>query len=296
MGTATGTPGWYPDPAGAPHTLRYWDGRAWTEQLRPARPGPEHLTAPSSPPRPAVPAGPPPRPPRRSLPVGALVAIAVVLVLALLAWFLTRPEGGSPGSRDSSSPTVSAWDERSPSPNPSTTLAPCATQADERRPHPEDGRLHGGGLVVEVAAGFTAGGDGFGWVIGDRAAALKRVPGSTWTSFTQIGRLSRERFPDAARAPGQVIACHTSSPNFPGRTDVTTLAQDQPRVSGRPAWRLRQQVGSGSAPGGGSVFDVTVVDVGDGDWWGVYWSGVVKQDEAALTDVEAARATLALDR
>lgn len=30
----TGTPaGWLPDPSGAPDTLRYWDGSAWTEHV-----------------------------------------------------------------------------------------------------------------------------------------------------------------------------------------------------------------------------------------------------------------------
>ena len=28
--------GWYPDPAGAPDTYRYWDGQAWTGHVAPA--------------------------------------------------------------------------------------------------------------------------------------------------------------------------------------------------------------------------------------------------------------------
>ncbi|WP_370289047.1 DUF2510 domain-containing protein [Nocardioides sp.] len=31
-------PGWYPDPAGAPDTLRYWDGSSWAETTMPAPP------------------------------------------------------------------------------------------------------------------------------------------------------------------------------------------------------------------------------------------------------------------
>jgi hypothetical protein len=33
-GPVPGTPaGWLPDPAGAPNTLRYWDGNAWTQHV-----------------------------------------------------------------------------------------------------------------------------------------------------------------------------------------------------------------------------------------------------------------------
>jgi len=34
VGPAPGTPaGWLPDPAGAPNTLRYWDGNGWTQHV-----------------------------------------------------------------------------------------------------------------------------------------------------------------------------------------------------------------------------------------------------------------------
>lgn len=29
------TPGWYPDPAGQPDTVRYWDGQSWSDQTQP---------------------------------------------------------------------------------------------------------------------------------------------------------------------------------------------------------------------------------------------------------------------
>ncbi|MFS4096395.1 phospholipid scramblase-related protein [Streptomyces sp. AF1A] len=38
MTTQSNTPaGWYPDPHGAPQTLRYWDGTQWTEHTNPAQ-------------------------------------------------------------------------------------------------------------------------------------------------------------------------------------------------------------------------------------------------------------------
>ena len=62
--------GWYPDPAGSGEE-RYWDGSAWTANLRPVSPPP--MTAPTFPDaaRPAVPAGPGPGPGR---PVGTRFA------------------------------------------------------------------------------------------------------------------------------------------------------------------------------------------------------------------------------
>ncbi|MEU6104659.1 DUF2510 domain-containing protein, partial [Streptomyces flaveolus] len=53
-------PGWYPDPgqtSDGPATERWWDGKAWTDQVRPA--GPAAARGPETPPAPrAAPAAP----------------------------------------------------------------------------------------------------------------------------------------------------------------------------------------------------------------------------------------------
>lgn len=288
-----GTPaeGWYPDPS-ADGRLRYWDGRAWTDHVRWAPGG-------QTPPEPGAgaPAGgrrDPARATHRGLAPLLLVA-ALLLGIGLVALVL-RPSLTSPGSEDSSSPTQSAWDERSSSP-PSSAAVPreCPTQPAGRPGRPRDGRLHGGGLVVSVPAGFAPGGQGFGWMLADPVASTKRAPGTIWSSFTQVGRLPRGAFPDLSMAPRQVIECHTSSPNFPERGAVTTVVDEPGRLGRAPTRRVRQEVASGRAPGGGAVFDAIVVDLGDPQWWGVYWSGVVIADGQALTAVDAVRRTLARD-
>jgi hypothetical protein len=101
--------GWYPDPAGAPDTYRYWDGLSWSQMTtsaapaQPTSPPPAPAPAPAPVPTVAPPTGPPPPPPYapqqqwspmppagpgapggggRGKVVG--IAVAAVLVLALI--------------------------------------------------------------------------------------------------------------------------------------------------------------------------------------------------------------------
>ncbi|MFJ8792566.1 phospholipid scramblase-related protein [Streptomyces sp. NPDC102462] len=49
MTTQSNTPaGWYPDPHGAPQTLRYWDGAQWTEHTHADQGGAQQAAAPQS--------------------------------------------------------------------------------------------------------------------------------------------------------------------------------------------------------------------------------------------------------
>ncbi|MEU5893029.1 DUF2510 domain-containing protein [Streptomyces sp. NPDC047461] len=84
-------PGWYPDPgqtSDAPATERWWDGRAWTDQTRPA--GSATLWGPPAqapadgayPTYPAYP-GQPPAGGRRGLRTGIAVAVAVAVLAAI---------------------------------------------------------------------------------------------------------------------------------------------------------------------------------------------------------------------
>ncbi|MFD4602503.1 DUF2510 domain-containing protein [Streptomyces sp. NPDC058464] len=125
-------PGWYPDPgqtSDGPATERWWDGKAWTEQTRPAGsaadwgPPPQPPTEGAQPadgaqpPYPAYPAdgaypaypGYPgyPAPPatgRRGLRTGVAVGIAVAVLAAIgvSAWALTGSGGGDSGNQQAS--------------------------------------------------------------------------------------------------------------------------------------------------------------------------------------------------
>ncbi|MFF4313149.1 DUF2510 domain-containing protein [Streptomyces sp. 900105755] len=112
-------PGWYPDPgqtSDGPATERWWDGKAWTEQTRPAGsaadwgPPPQPPADGAQPAYPAYPAGEaypaypgypgypaqPPAPARRGLRTGIAVGVAVAVLAAIGvgAWALTANGGG----------------------------------------------------------------------------------------------------------------------------------------------------------------------------------------------------------
>ncbi|MFG2966699.1 MULTISPECIES: DUF2510 domain-containing protein [unclassified Streptomyces] len=112
-------PGWYPDPgqtSDGPATERWWDGKAWTEQTRPAGSGadwgppaqppadgihPADGTEPVYPAYPGYPAYPavPPTPQKRGLRTGIAVGVAVAVLAAIGvgAWALTSDGSDSGG-------------------------------------------------------------------------------------------------------------------------------------------------------------------------------------------------------
>ncbi|MCX5330032.1 DUF2510 domain-containing protein [Streptomyces sp. NBC_00140] len=97
-------PGWYPDPgqtSDGPATERWWDGRAWMDQTRPAGSaaqwGPP-AQAPAEGAYPAYPAypGPPPAGGRRGLRTGIAVAVAVAVLasIGVGVWALAGNDSG----------------------------------------------------------------------------------------------------------------------------------------------------------------------------------------------------------
>ncbi|GGW76206.1 DUF2510 domain-containing protein [Streptomyces griseoloalbus] len=107
-------PGWYPDPGqtnDGPATERWWDGTAWTDQVRPvgsaAAWGPPAPGTAAGPGYPAYPAYPAPAPPGRGHRVrnGIAVAVAVAVLASIgVGVYALTDDGGGGGSTTSQGP------------------------------------------------------------------------------------------------------------------------------------------------------------------------------------------------
>lgn len=109
-GTSSAPPGWYPDPDGAPGTVRWWSGTGWSDVTTPVGPG-VAVQAPAAEPAPAAeqPTTPPPDPGRPQRRTGWVVGLSVLgLVLVVLVGFLVgRPSGSVDGTGPAALPAPS---------------------------------------------------------------------------------------------------------------------------------------------------------------------------------------------
>lgn len=230
-------PGWYPDPTGVPGQLRYFDGAAWTQQVR---------QEPSAPGASVPPAGMRTTPPanRRWLWVSA--GGVLLLVLALVMVWLFRPGGQVSGSGEqSATPTISAWNETSSASASATRPVACDLPAANRLPDPSiaDGRLAVGPISMPVPAGWS------GPVSENRVPYGRDAHGFTktiteetqmgWASSVTIGLTSLDPYPgpkDAARA---ILQCILTSAFYTGVSvrlaEYATTAVKSGPVSGARA-------------------------------------------------------------
>lgn len=297
-------PGWYPDPAGTPGRFRYWDGRQWSS---------ETTAQPSSAPVPGIGPGSGEgsgRDDRR----GALMPLLVgLLVLALLVsgflWWRNRDGGGGMVAEDtnSSTPTISSWDERSSSPTPS----PSASGSDDPAPsggamvacpvgggdvHPNSGsQITGGGLAFDRVEGWDDA-DNFSmpWTY-DMGAQTDTVY-SGWFSLVSVGALSvADGFEQPKRSTQMMMSCFATSSYYLGYSGRKDLVSKAVTINGHAGWHLRSEiyVNMLNLPQvKGDTVDVIVVDLGNPASLGVFVSSYTIDDAGRQKQVEGAIATL----
>lgn len=226
--------------------------------------------------------------------------VALLLVLALAAWLVVRGLTNNDlaeGDTNSSTPTVSAWDETSSaSPAPSEpensggVMVQCPdgeTSTGEVR----DGRLWGGGISVE-SLGWDEGGIQLSWVHNLSAETKVIQPG--WFSVSAVGALSVvDGFDEPGKAARMMMSCFASSGYYTGFTGRDDLISEKVTVDGRPGYHLRSEIYVDNVPNvRGDVVDVVIVDTGSPESLAIYFSSATIDDGPVIAEVDRARSSV----
>jgi len=276
--------------------FRYWDGSAWSEQT---------TTDPSTP------------PPKAVAPTKAggggnltwLVALGVLLVITVVAVALVlRGAGGIGGvahpaqeDTNSSTPTVSAWDETStpttpPPPIQSGGQLVSCPYTDGTTVTPQvSGKLTADTLSVDAIPGWAIETMWLAPVYDLHSQTDTVYPG--WMSNIAVGLLSNaDGFFDIGTSAEQLMECFASSGyyrGFTGRDDI--IPGEQISISGHAAWRIESNIYVSGEQVAGDVCDIIVVDLGgDKDHLGLFFSSYSIGDTARGAKVDAAIASLAV--
>ncbi|MFI2436202.1 DUF2510 domain-containing protein [Streptomyces sp. NPDC018693] len=234
-------PGWYPDPgqtSDGPASERWWDGKAWTDQTRPAGSaaawGPPaqaptagdqagfaaHPTQSAFPAYPGLPAPAPP--PRRALRTGIAVAAAVAVLasIGVGVYALTKDDGGggdgpgtAQGPRGQDGPGDRGGDGDSGGGSGGDSPSPRSSEAPEIKsgsvPDPVNG------ISIPVPKGWT----GQQMDVGAQVMSdtTYKCPGDTSKTCTKGGVYS---------VPNQVLGTRGSTPEEVAKADISANAEE----------------------------------------------------------------------
>lgn len=298
-------PGWYPDPSGQPGRFRHWDGQAWSQETTT-----DPRNTPAPPPRGgALPASPQPGGRRGRGPL--LAAIAALVLAALLLWWLLgrsgSQQGSAPEDHNTSTPTVSAWNETSrptPTPQPSASeegngeLTACPDTGGDALPV-SNGTLQGGGLTASTVPGWDNHNDfSMRWAHGTESNSSQVMgnAAASWFSVVSLSRLDRaDGFTGVQQAARSVLGCFASSSYYSSFTGRDHETQQAVTIGGHAGFHVQAQVhvDDPNFPGiQGDVVDVIVVDTGDPASLGLFVSSYTIGDTTRQQAVETCIASL----
>lgn len=288
-------PGWYPDPAGRPHHYRYWDGAAWGNETL------ENPAASAS--QPGTPYAGAQEGSRKGGLWLPIAIVAAVLVAAVLLWAVLRPgDGDSAGGDDnSSSPTISAWDETSsPTPTPSDTESSNGTKVDCPRSNgTAPGRMEGnrrvGGKLSFESRGWQKG--GFLMAFTHDVSAETRTIQFGWNSNLAVGALSvADGFEEPAASATMMLQCLASSDYYRTYTGTKQISSEKVTIDGKPGHKIVADVHV-SSPGNveGDRVTVIVVDTGDPESLSFFASAATIVNEQNLAEVADTEKTLKVE-
>lgn len=309
-------PAWYPDPAGQPHTYRFWDGQRWSEQTttNPYDPPP------GTPPPPGFPPAQPwsPMPQVGGAPSGGgrrtgLVIGGIVLALLLVGGGVAAAivlAGEDEGSDQASEEETSETTEPS-QPSTGDVLASCPTANPAFRTSADvPGRVVGGGISYARIPGFDnrALADqteaAFTWLydVDSQAKYIERgedPESGGWISQVAVGQVRRDDgYTDVEQAAESLMHCMaTSETMYDSVSSDDEVSSERIEVDGHDAWAVRHEIRVDRADLDveGDVVLVIVVDTGDEDAFGVF-SGVMPLGNDGLVQrLDDAAASLSVD-
>ena len=273
--------GWYPDPGGADR-YRYWDGNAWSATT-------------TEDPRDPPPTGSPGALSSRSR-LGMIIGVLATLVIMVIGGALLvgnlRPTSDDPlpaatlSGGDDSSPSEPAQprDEASPS-SPSPQQSPYCRRGDpnDRSPHPDDGRVHGGNLSFAEQGTFDPATSeprlSFAWDVTQQIKIVSRTPG--WIAQLAVGQLRGDDFGGVARTTAEMVAeCLVTGDLYRTHSAARHDLRSEPiKIDDRMGWLIEGDIRV-TEPGLKFAGDhVIIVVVRDGENWGLFFGAVPIGDE-----------------
>jgi hypothetical protein len=278
-------PGWYPDPAGIPNRLRYWDGRSWTTNVTDDAPGTDGSGGGKS---------------GKGWLWAVLIGAVAIVVAVALVW-ISIGGGTAATPAETYSPTISAWNEsETPTPTPTPTPSEPSPSITELRCDQEGevqdlgatvtgSRLVVGGLSMPVAPSTWDGPTSQSMITyGEGAYGYTTVIESheliTWSNTMIIGPTNFAQSTDLETQARTIVACLAGTDVMDRYKAPSQLDIKKTKVSGHDAVQA-DAVYSWNDPEldtKGSLIRVVVVSTSQGPF---FFLGEATKERADMIEV-----------